>query len=401
MAEQCAVNAKVIGSTPIVPANIIIYIKKKLSMFIKNNNSYRQYRGEVEDNLPVGIYNLEMDLGGFYLDKIADNFIFDYKVYGYEDDFIKRVETVWSKTKGGLGILLNGLKGTGKTVTAKQIANKMNLPVILINKGYDENNSMIESYFSKLDLDCVVIIDEFEKLFNEDDPFILKLMDSTTNSHYRRLFILTSNSMDINDNLIARPSRIRYVKQYKTLDEAIIKEYIEDNLNDKNLLEEVKVLVDKLKFVSIDLIKVIVNEVNIAGYSEDLVSILNLEFASYSYISHWVRNDTLDCDEFKVLRAKFEPQQLFKMIDSPHRYTKLLDEEEISLIGGLYEYKNYPQLPTLVKNLKPGMMLEGWEILEVQSDGIFRVKAGSEIAHVYIDPKSGEKVKYTYGYDGW
>ena len=70
---------------------------------------------------------------GFYLTKIEDQFEFSHKLYGLETSLIDRIVRTWDGTNKNLGVLLNGLKGTGKTVTSKVICNTVQLPVILIN----------------------------------------------------------------------------------------------------------------------------------------------------------------------------------------------------------------------------------------------------------------------------
>ena len=69
---------------------------------------------------------------GYYINKVADNFVFDYKLYGVSNSFIDYFIKTYNNTTGNLGILFNGIKGTGKTVTAKMLCNKLQLPVILI-----------------------------------------------------------------------------------------------------------------------------------------------------------------------------------------------------------------------------------------------------------------------------
>ncbi len=67
----------------------------------------------------------------FYLERISKEFDFSYKVYGFNRSFVDRVVRTYDNLNGNLGILFNGLKGTGKTVTAKRICNALNLPVLV------------------------------------------------------------------------------------------------------------------------------------------------------------------------------------------------------------------------------------------------------------------------------
>lgn len=121
--------------------------------------------------------------------------------YKMQEDFIDHVIKTYNNTEGNLGIMFTGTKGTGKTVTAKELANKLNLPVIIVKDMGDHNQSMIE-FLSGIEGDCVLFLDEFEKNFSESDSTILQIMDGVYNSKYRKVFLLTTNAMSINENMV-------------------------------------------------------------------------------------------------------------------------------------------------------------------------------------------------------
>lgn len=77
---------------------------------------YRQSGGgRVEDTLPLGIYQVNFDpMSGWSLERTGDSFVFDYKLYGVHTGIVDRVLTAYPQLKGNMGILFNGLKGTGK-----------------------------------------------------------------------------------------------------------------------------------------------------------------------------------------------------------------------------------------------------------------------------------------------
>lgn len=58
-------------------------------------------------------------------------------------------------------------------------------------------------------------------------------MDGVFNSPYRRVFLLTTNNLYVNENLIGRPSRIRYKKTFGNLQPEVVQEYLDDNLKNK------------------------------------------------------------------------------------------------------------------------------------------------------------------------
>ena len=108
-------------------------------------------------------------------------------------------------------------------------------------------------------------MDEFEKNFKEEDSTILQIMDGVYNSNYRKIFLLTTNEMNINENLVGRPSRIRYVKHFGNLSINTVNEYLDDALECKEAREEILEYIDTLTISTIDILKTIVNEVNIHG----------------------------------------------------------------------------------------------------------------------------------------
>lgn len=234
--------------------------------WLQSNNTYKKVEGDFStvETVPVGIYNIGLSMSGWYLEKYADKFTFDYKIYGLQTEFCEHVLKTYKNTKGNFGIMLTGTKGTGKTVTAKILANYFNLPVIIIKDTGDSNQAMIE-YLSGFNFDCVLFFDEFEKNFSDKDSTILQIMDGVYNSGYRKIFLLTTNEMSINENLVGRPSRIRYVRRFGNLDLKTVEEYLDDALEVPEARQELIDFIDTLTISTIDILKTIVNEVNIHG----------------------------------------------------------------------------------------------------------------------------------------
>ena len=217
--------------------------------------------------------------------KIDDSFKFDYKIYNFGgQNMFKKIEAIWNSdlyadNNKNLGIIYNGTKGTGKTVSAKLLCNNLSLPVILVNHTYD---GMILDFIQSLEFECIIFIDEAEKTFTgEEQEILLKMIDGVYNKA-RKLYILTTNTLNINENLISRPGRIRYVQEFGNLYPEAINEYIDDNLLDPTKKEKVLEQVDLLEISTIDILKAIVDEVNILG-DIDENSNLNIPKAKYCY----------------------------------------------------------------------------------------------------------------------
>lgn len=278
-------------------------------IWIKNGRILKQADSTITTmpNLEKKVYNMNFDgmKNEIYLEEFANDFHFDFKVYGTESNLINHIMKTFENTKGNLGILFNGTKGTGKTITAKIIANKTNLPVILITEPYPG----IADFISKINCPCVIFFDEFEKTFDtnrKQDIDVLAIMDGVYNSPYRRVFLLTTNKLYINENLIGRPSRIRFKKSFGNLAPEVIKEYLDDNLKYPQFAKDIMEFIDSLSISTIDILKSIVEEVNIHGVSvNEFKNFLNVEQAKYTYvcqIKYASPNYTLD--DYKADLAK-------------------------------------------------------------------------------------------------
>ena len=224
------------------------------------NALYLGYPSQEFEKLENVIYKVATDpFERPYLVKVADNFTFDYKLYGLESDLIKRVLKTYNATDhGNLGILLNGLKGTGKTVTSKQIANQLNQPIIIVG----ENKPQYPPFLNSIPQNITIFIDEYEKTFGNASN-MLTIMDGASNSEYRRVFLLTTNELRVESNMIQRPGRVRYLKTFDHLKPVIIKEIIDDILIHKQFTDECVQFISSLETITVDIVKAVLNEVNI------------------------------------------------------------------------------------------------------------------------------------------
>jgi hypothetical protein len=232
------------------------------NVWSKSGNSYRLSEiSHQQELLEPGVYRLEYNepFQFFYLDHVQDKFSFPYKVYGVETEFIQRVKKSWDNTTSNMGILLNGLKGTGKTVTAELICNELNLPVILVQK----HHGGLVSFLNSIQQDIIVFIDEYEKIYNKYDNSLLSVMDGAFRTDTRKMFLLTTNELSIERNMLQRPSRIRYIKSYTDLTLDIIMEVVDDKLIHTHLRDCTIKMISELPIITMDLVKAVVEEVNI------------------------------------------------------------------------------------------------------------------------------------------
>lgn len=269
------------------------------------------------EGLPKGIYEVKVSMTGFYLSKIAESFTFDYKLYGLNQKFIDYVLKTYENTTGNLGVLLDGIKGTGKTVVAKELCNRLQLPVILVQSmGVDTNSKLIKYLSTSIDFDCIFFFDEYEKEFKNSSD-VLSFMDGTYNSIYRKVFLLTTNELNVDPNLLGRPSRIRYKKSFSNLSEEVTREILNDILEDKTAIEKVIELTHSMNIITIDLIKAIATEINIHGVEAlpNIKETFNIEFSRFTYLYREVQ--IRHCD------LKFTPENIKSVLKTFYKFKEL------------------------------------------------------------------------------
>lgn len=183
------------------------------------------------------------------------------KVYQTKADkmFIQRVlKNFNSADKNTTGVLLTGDKGTGKSVTAKVLAEEANLPIIVINPELEEK--YLEGFFKEFDNPVCILFDEVDKNF--DTKKMLTFLDGMHKTA-KKLVIMTANDEERLSNYIKnRCSRIRYYRHYNMKDDA--REYAELICEDKaieNKEEVVNFIVDNFNYPSIDNISSFIDEV--------------------------------------------------------------------------------------------------------------------------------------------
>ena len=276
------------------------------------------------------------------LEKIDDTFRFDFKIYDLDsEEIISKIIITWSsdlfrESNKNLGVIFNGLKGTGKTIAAKLLCNRIGLPVIVISKPVD---GMLE-FIQSLHFESIILIDEAEKTFREEQEVLLKMIDGVYND-MRKLYILTTNKLSIDENLLGRPGRIRYIKEFSNLSAKAVNDVIDDNLNDISLKDDVLKVVDSLEISTIDILKAIIDECNIMGsvpsdstlnipkakYKIQIISFDNLELKFHRELQDYIINH-LAADESVI-------NWLQKVIGTDEKGKKL--KKNLDLIEEMYD----------------------------------------------------------------
>lgn len=241
---------------------------------------YSRKTVKMDKEIPRAIYSIGFNDQSreLFLKHVKPSFNFNYKIYDLDNKFVDRVVKTFKNIKNNLGILLTGIKGTGKTVMAENICNELQLPVILVDYYWP----MLPDFLSSFQQNVIILFDEYEKMVSEHEDFsILGLMDGVLNSEYKKVFLLTSNTLHVNENLLARPSRIRYLKTFSNLELPVIMELINDLLVEKQHKDNLILYISGLELITVDIVKSIIEECNIHNSpSEDFQDFFNVKKAN-------------------------------------------------------------------------------------------------------------------------
>lgn len=208
----------------------------------KKNNQFINLNGRIVPK-PEGL-DYELVSGKvydlIYSKDTFDNFLteskpFEFPINYYQTESDKKLITKAVKTfneteKMTTGVLLSGLKGSGKTLLAKKLAMESGLPVIVIDKSVSA--SEIEQFFAKVTTDVCIIFDEIDKYWNT--RYLLSFLDGVKPT-CKKLVICTCNDEDeIDDYLNDRCSRIRYKKTFSGLTKDVASGIINAFIKDKD-----------------------------------------------------------------------------------------------------------------------------------------------------------------------
>lgn len=274
-------------------------------MWLSNSDKIFKYtpfdNSKIIKELPVGIYEIRYDeFGSIYVEKIYEKFKLPSKFYNFYKDIEDRIIKKWNNSSDkNLGVYLYGFQGSGKTISAKNIMNNIELPVICL----DDFNDSIYSFINKIDQDVVVFIDEFEKITNKifdsleqqsTSSKMLKLLDGG-NKLGKCLFLLTSNKNKIEYKYLNdRPSRIRYRIEYGNLSKEQINIIIDDILPKKLLFLKNMIYsyILSIKNITVDNIKEIIDECVVFEQSPyDFKNIFNVQEKNKIVEINYIDND--------------------------------------------------------------------------------------------------------------
>ena len=274
------------SSTSVVPAVDPLnnfFSQSGSNFFVKSKMSEISHK-----KLPGGNYAIKHDPRiGFFLEKIAD-FPEPKKIYGNAKQYTARIYNSFRKKTNNLGVVLTGEKGSGKTLQGREIsrtAAKDGIPTLFVTGPY-----VGEEFFQflySIEQECIIFVDEYEKIYdNERQEKLLTLLDGVFQS--RKMFILTCNDRyKINIHLRNRPGRVHYLIEYSGIEASFIREFCEDELQDKGKIEEVVTVCGMFSVLNFDMLQAIVWEMNLYKESAaDALKLLNAKPDSDDYTKY-------------------------------------------------------------------------------------------------------------------
>jgi hypothetical protein len=251
--------------------------------FIKSGNTWSltpDARMDVRDKLPVGNYTVcQNPMTKEYYLEMGESFVLPPKLYGKTERHGDRILKTFENRNPGsqVGVFLSGTKGSGKTLLAKYIANRSELPVIIVNAPFTDDRFM--RTIQGIEQPAVILFDEFEKLYNkEDQESILTLFDGVYTAQNKVMVITCNDKWAVREFFHNRPSRLRYSIAFEGLEPAFVEEYCADRLDDRKYLKNIVTLCGTCDEFNFDMLQTLVDELNRYGGSfEDTLDILNVK----------------------------------------------------------------------------------------------------------------------------
>lgn len=246
---------------------------------LKSSNTLTLSNAEsLQEKLEKGVYILKYNerVGEYYLTK-TENFKLPTKIYG-KHEIVKRWLKSWQESSKNLGILLSGLKGSGKTIAAQMLCLESDSPVILINDIIVNITDFSDFITSPVFNNSILFFDEFEKVFSnyQQQEELLSLIDGPFAT--KLLWLFTVNENKLSSYFYNRLGRIKYRKAYNRLEDDVILDIIDDLLINKDHKEELLSVINSLDVVSMDILINIIKDMNLFNESvKEVIPHLNLK----------------------------------------------------------------------------------------------------------------------------
>lgn len=168
---------------------------------------------------------------------------------GSYEDIERDVQRVISGEIKKTSFLLYGEPGGGKSQFVKYISKKYKMPVNIVYLQPDYTNVDIVKMFAASPRNSIILIEDFDTYFNkreclmsnEEVKFtfdsIINSLDGVHNDYRGIIFVMTANEISkIDDSLKLRPSRFKFVREFKKPNEKIISRILGHDSSSEDLI---------------------------------------------------------------------------------------------------------------------------------------------------------------------
>lgn len=262
-----------------MPANTII----------QTGTDFRLYSEAVTSHttLPAGVYKIQYSpLGGYWLSTKSQNDLFDAlpdKLYGNHGAKVDKILRRYTRHDDSLGVMFSGDKGMGKSLAMVTLAHTalttLDLPIVIASDAYPD----VAEFIDQLG-ECMVIFDEFEKVFEQEDADMvnqqtqfLNLLDGMSST--KRLYVFTVNDVtSVSDYMLNRPGRIHYHIRFNYPGADDVRAYLRDNTEHVDEAEIEKVVVfSATSKINYDHLRAIASELNNGETFAEAIEDLNIK----------------------------------------------------------------------------------------------------------------------------
>lgn len=271
---------------------------------------------KTHEQLPPGTFMIEACDGkqeSFHL-RAVDDLGAPGKLYGnIEKTATRAVSSFMARPEITTGVFLEGIRGGGKTLTAKRISQiareKHKIPTLLLDRPYGTIGFL--KFMNAIRQPVVVFADEFEKTHavvstsdgeTVHDPInsMLTMLDGCQSTH--KLFIVAVNNTDNNLRvLLNRPGRFHYRYLFNRLTDEVVREYSRDTLKNPEHIEGLVAVMNLVAVCSFDVLKAIIWEMNHYGESADVaVDNLNITVNDNRSVSGFAKLKSAETDKKSI-----------------------------------------------------------------------------------------------------
>lgn len=269
-----------------------------MSLYIQTAGSLAHFPAEATtvNSIPTGVWRLcwSKDRGNYLIPVGNPSTVKLRKVYGnHHQRARKAVSTYIRRSDKPTGIILSGVKGSGKSVTQLLMSQELldlNVPTIIV----DSNIPGIIPFIEAIEQEVLVLFDEFEKIFEPkmgvdgDSPVELRqgdvyaqedfltLFDGVSGRHH--LYAVSVNNIDcLTSFMLARPGRFFYHYTYAGVTHDILDDYIQNEMPDMPASGVVKMkLLAFMHTLTFDMLAAIAEDFNAGFTVEEILEDLNI-----------------------------------------------------------------------------------------------------------------------------